>query len=81
MRRIEAQKTRFDECWKSLSALERDLVYLIANIDKCTPRILAESTGKSRPTITTHLKKLLKLNIIQEHSSSLRDPTKYYSIK
>lgn len=81
MRRIETQKIRFDECWKSLSKLDRDLVYYIANINNCTPRTLAELTGKSRPTITTHLKKLLALNIIDENSSSPRDPTKYYSIK
>lgn len=81
MRRVETQKIRFTECWNSLSKLDRDLVYYIVNIDKCTPRNLSELTGKSRPTITAHLKRLLELHIIVEHSTSPRDPTKYYSVQ
>ena len=71
----------FNKCWEGLSALDRDIVYYIANIEKCTPRLLTELTGKARPTITNHLRKLLELNIIMENGTSPRDPTKYYSIK
>lgn len=81
MRRIELQAARFNECWSTLSPLDRDIVYYIANIDNCTPRILYEFTNKSRPTITAHLKKLKDLGIIIEHSSSPRDPTKYYTVQ
>ncbi len=81
MRRIEWQAARFNECWSTLSPLDRDIVYYIANIDKCTPRILSEFTDKSRPTITAHLKKLKDLGIIIEHSSAPRDPTKYYTVQ
>lgn len=81
LRRMESQRIVFDKRWESLSALDRDLVYYIANIDKCTPRTLSDLTEKSRPTITAHLKKLVEMDIIVEHSTSPRDPTKYYAIK
>lgn len=81
VRRLESQKVIFNKCWEGLSALDRDIVYYIANIEKCTPRLLTELTGKARPTITNHLRKLLELNIIMENGTSPRDPTKYYSIK
>ena len=81
VRRMESQKISYEEWWKSLNNLDRMLVYYIANIDKCTPRLLSELTGKSRPTITAHLKNLLDLELIVEHSTSPRDPTKYYSIQ
>ena len=81
MRRMESQKVLFDQRWDSLSTLDKELVYYIANIDKCTPRTLWELTEKSRPTITAHLKKLLELNMIVEHGTSPRDPTKYYTIR
>lgn len=79
-RRMESQKV-FDQCWECLGALDRELVYYIANIEKCTPRLLTELTAKSRPTITNHLRKLLVLGIIEENGTSPTDPTKYYTIK
>jgi len=81
VRRLESQKVFFSKCWDELSALDRDIVYYIANIERCTPRLLTEMTSKSRPTITNHLRKLLALNIIMENGTSPRDPTKYYTIK
>jgi len=81
VRRMESQKISYEEWWKSLNNLDRMFVYYIANIYKCTPRLLSELTGKSRPTITAHLKNLLDLGLIVEHSTSPRDPTKYYSIQ
>lgn len=80
-RRMESQKLVFDQCWDCLSTLDRELVYYIANIEKCTPRLLTDLTEKSRPTITNHLRKLLLLDIIEENGTSPRDPTKYYTIK
>ena len=62
LRRMESQRIVFDKRWESLSALDRDLVYYIANIDKCTPRTLSDLTEKSRPTITAHLKKLVEIS-------------------
>lgn len=81
VRRMESQKVFLDKRWDTLSALDKDLVYYIANIEKCTPRTLWELTEKSRPTITAHLKKLMEWDMIVEHSTSPRDPTKYYTIK
>jgi len=81
IRRLESQKVVFNEYWDGLSALDKDLVFFIANIERCTPRSLAELTGKSRATITTHLKDLLEKNIIVEIGTSPKDPTKYYVIK
>ena len=81
LRRLESQKILYDKRWDTLSTLDKDLVYYIANIDKCTPRTLWELSGKSRPTITAHLKALVEMDMIVEHSTSPRDPTKYYTIK
>ena len=73
--------THGTERTKRTVKIRADLVYYIANIDKCTPRTLSDLTEKSRPTITAHLKKLVEMDIIVEHSTSPRDPTKYYAIK
>ena len=81
LRRIEFAQNTFYHQWDELGALDRDLVYFIANIDRCTPRALAELTGKSRPTITAHLKKLLAADLIVENGSSANDPTKYYTLR
>jgi ATP-dependent DNA helicase RecG len=80
MRRMESKKELLTQYWGELNNLDRELVYYIANIDQCTPRILWELTKRSRPTITTHLKKLLAMGIIMEHSTAPRDPKKYYTI-
>ena len=66
--------------WEELSRLDQEIVYFIANISHCTPRQICELTGKSRPTVLSHLKMLLEKGIVQEHASSLRDPTKYYTV-
>lgn len=81
MRRLQALPQKFNEYWTTLQPLDKELVCYIANIDRCTTKILCERTKKSRPTITSHLKKLLGLELIVEHSSALRDPTKYYTLK
>ena len=78
VRRMESQKLMFSNYWDGLSALDRDIVYYIANIEECTSRLLAELTGKSRTTITKHLKSLCELNIIKENGTA---PTKYYTIR
>lgn len=78
VRRI--QKAVFNVEWQSLNSLDQEIVYLIANVEKCTPRFLSEYTHKSRPTITTHLNILKKQGIIIEHGTSPRDPTKYYTL-
>lgn len=67
--------------WNTLSKLDQELICYIANIQQCTPRSLSKLTGKSRPTITAHIHSLLEKEIIQEHGSSPRDPTKYYSLR
>ena len=80
-RRIATQKSMFEEQWKELSRFDKDILYYIANISNCTPRLLMELTHKSRPTVIEHIKKLIVLEMIEEHSTSPRDPTKYYTIK
>ena len=80
VRRLESQASVFSQQWSTLSRLDQDLIYYVANIDHCTSRLLSEYTGKSRPTISSHLKKLVGKNLVEEHSSSLRDPTKYYTL-
>lgn len=81
VRRIASQKLLFSEQWGQLGKFDKELVYYIANIDKCTPRSLMEITKKSRPTIISHIKMLVEMSVIEEHSTSPRDPTKYYTIR
>ena len=64
-----------------LSSLDREIIFYIANVDKCTPRELMIFTGKSRPTILNHIKALIEKKMIEEHSASPKDPTKHYTIK
>lgn len=81
MRRIESQKILFDGQWESLSSLDQDIIFYIANITKCTPKTLMELTQKTRPTIINHVKQLITKGMIAECSSSPSDPTKYYVLK
>ena len=81
VRRLESQKVLFNGQWESLSRLDQDIVFFIANITKCTPKMLMELTGKSRPTVINHVKQLIAKGLIDEYSTSVSDPTKYYVIK
>lgn len=80
LRRVENQKVFAGQQWNSLNNLDKDLIYYIANLQNCTPRKLWELTKKSRPTITAHLRQLTAAGLIVEHSTSPRDPTKYYTL-
>lgn len=83
IRRMEALKTITPDDWMKMKPLDRDIVYFIANVGKCTPRMLEQYTKKSRQTLVQHLKGLSVENggPIEEHSTSPQDPTKYYTIK
>lgn len=83
MRRLEALKSITSEEWNSMSQLDRDIIFYVANIEHCTPRVLEHLTQKSRQTLVQHLKALSTKNggPIEEHCSSPRDPTKYYTIR
>ena len=83
VRRMEALEAITPAEWLKLGALDRDIVYYVANTGKCTPKMLEHFTGKSRQTLIKHLKQLSVENggPIEEHSSSPRDPTKYFSIR
>ena len=81
MRKMATQKAFFGQQWETMSSLDREIVFYIANMDKCTPRDLMELTGKSRPTIINHIKTLIGRNLIEEHSASPSDPTKHYTIR
>jgi len=80
-RRMETQRVLLAGQWESLSRLDKDIVFYIANINKCTPKDLMDFTKKSRPTILNHIKDLIKKEMIVEHSASSKDPTKYYTLK
>ena len=81
IRTAETSISALTDMWKNLSGLDRELIYYIANIDHCTPKNLDSVVARSRPTITSHLKQLVALGAIIEHSSSPNDPTKYYTVK
>lgn len=81
IRRINSQSSGWKEYWKSLSKFDQEIIFYVANIDKCTPRQLTDMTKKSRPTVLKHINHLIDMGILEEHSASLRDPTKYYTIK
>ncbi len=82
VRRMETLRSIDLDEWFKLKPLDRDIIYYVANIEHCTPKKLEELTGRSRQTLIQHIKKLLIQNggPIEEHSSSQRDPTKYYTI-
>lgn len=82
LRKMEGLKSISVEEWAKLKPLDRDIVYYIANVGQCTMKQLEESTGRSRQTLVTHMKKLLKANggPVEEHSSAPNDPRKYYTI-
>lgn len=81
-RRMESLKSIAPEQWLRLKPLDRSIIYYVANLEHCTPKMLQECIGKSRQTLIQHLKSLLVENggPIEEHSLSPRDPTKYYTI-
>lgn len=83
VRKMETLKTISPKEWIQLPPLDRDIVYCIANSGKCTTKMLEKFTKKSRATIIKHLKKLSIENggPIEEHSSSPRDPTKYFTVR
>ncbi len=81
LRRMASQGVAFGEQWEELTALDREIVYYVANIEKCTPGQLTNLTKRSRPTILKHVYDLIQKEIIVEHSASPQDPTKYYTIK
>lgn len=81
VRRMESHKVFFNGQWDALNSLDRDIIFYIANVTKCTPKTLMELTGKSRPTINSHVKKLLEKGLIEECGTSSSDPTKYYVMK
>ena len=81
VRRMESQKVLVNGQWEALSRLDQDIIFYIANIAKCTPKVLMELTGKSRPTVINHIKQLIAKGLIDECSTSVSDPTKYYVIK
>ena len=81
MRRIASQIPAWLEFWKSLDRLDQSIVFYVANIDRCTPRDLAELTGRSRPTVSKRVRRLIESGIFEEHSTSPQDPTKYYTLK
>lgn len=80
MRKAEASIHSLSDKWQELSSLDREIVFYIANLGSCTPMVLERLTNKTRPTITKHIKKLNEQGILVEHSSSVNDPTKYYTV-
>ena len=81
MRRLEEIIARITaEKWRSFDELERRIIILVANIERCTMRDLIEMTEKSRVTIQKRLKNLIP-DVITEHKTSENDPQKYYTLK
>ena len=81
MRRVEEIINRITaERWRSFDALERKIVILVSNYDRCTMGDLIDYTEKSRVTIQKRLKKLIP-DVIVEHKTSENDPQKFYTLK
>jgi len=81
MRRVEEIINRITaERWRSFDALERKIVILVSNYERCTMRDLIGYTEKSRVTIQKRLKKLIP-DVIVEHKTSENDPQKFYTLK
>lgn len=67
------------ERWKSFDPLERKIVLLVANLERCTMKDLIGFTKKNRVTIQKRLKNLIP-NVINEVKTSDNDPQKYYTL-
>lgn len=80
MRRLESGTAAWEGKWSSLAPLEQEIIYYLANVSKCTPKLLMELTDKSRPTINRHIKCLMESGLVVEHAASASDPTKYYEL-
>ena len=83
VRKMETLKAISPDEWVKLQPLDREIVYCIANSGRCTTRMLEKFTNKSRATLIKHLKKLSVENggPIEEHGSSPKDPTKYFTVR
>jgi len=80
-RKLEAIKGVVSEdVWEKMDSLEQDIVLYAANIRNCTPKVLIAVTKKSRKSINIRLKKLIEKGILVDHSSSRRDPTRFYTV-
>ena len=80
MRRLEEIKNIISqEKWNVLDPLERKIILLVANIERCTMKDLIEATGKSRVTVAKRLANLMP-TIVKEHKTSPNDPTKFYTL-
>lgn len=82
VRRMESLRSISPEEILKLGPLDRNIIYFVANINHCTMKKLIEVTGRTRETLIQHIRPLLTQNggPIEEHRSSPRDPTKYYTI-
>ncbi len=81
LRNIESCAAMLENIWSKLSAIDRQIVFYIANMERCTPSELTTMLGRTRPTVSGHVKKLIELGIVEEHSTAVNDPTKYYTIR
>ena len=80
IRRLETGITDLYAVWRTLTPLEKNLVYYIANVDQCTTKKLMDFTGKSRPTVLRYIRRLSDTGIVKEHAAAVSDPTKYYTL-
>lgn len=81
VRKLEAIKGVVSEdVWNELDSLEQNIILCVANIKNCTPKVLMELTKKSRNSINIRLKGLVEKGILVDHSSSRRDPTRFYTV-
>ena len=79
LRKINSQTIR--QHWETLTPLDKEIVFYVANLERCTVKLLLDGTKRSRPTVLQHLKKLAAEGLIEEHAASPTDPTKYYTVK
>lgn len=77
---LPAARVRFLRYEGTLTPLEKNLVYYIANVDQCTTKKLMDFTGKSRPTVLRYIRRLSDTGIVKEHAAAVSDPTKYYTL-
>ena len=78
IRKVETGMSALPEKWADMNTMEKEIIYYIANISRCTPKRLMELTGKTRPTITRYIRKLIQEGLVQEYAAAPSDPTKYY---
>lgn len=68
-----------EETWRRLDQLDHDILAILASNKAVSKSSLAKHTKKSLPTMSIHLRKMIRLGVVRANGN-LHDPGRTYSI-